>query len=102
MTTATIVVRGAAVFFSVVFRDADKNPVNPATAQLRIAYAVAKAATVAELPLVSDGDVTWNATWDSGPADSGMVAWWAQSGDPPKSATQGTLKLEANLANPQS
>lgn len=96
-----LTVRGAAVFFEVVFKDEDGNPVVPTAAKLRIAYSVSRALTTVEIALIDAGGGNWTAVWDSGPADAGQVSWWAQSGDPPKSATQGTFTLHANAANPQ-
>lgn len=95
-----VVVRGAAVYFDVVFKDEDGVPVNPTAAKLRIVYQVQKVATPVEINLIDAGSSTWAAIWDSSVADAGPVAWWAQSGDPPKSATQGSFTLQANAANP--
>jgi hypothetical protein len=94
-------VRGAAVFFNVVFKDEDGDTVVPTAAKVRIAYYAAKVLTTIDIALIDAGSGNWNTAWDSSPADAGQVSWWAQSGDPPKSATQGTFTLHANAANPQ-
>lgn len=96
----TIAVRGAAVYFNVVFKDEAGVTVNPTAAKLRIVYQVAKVSTPVEINLIDAGSGNWAAIWDSSVADAGSVAWWAQSGDPPKSATQGSFTLQANAANP--
>lgn len=98
----TIFVRGASVFFSVVFLDEDGEPASPTSARLKISYRVrgSRTAAVTELTMTEGDPNTWEATWDSSPAEPGPIYWWAQSGDPPKSATEGNFVLEANAANP--
>lgn len=95
------IVRGASVYFDVVFKDEAGNAVNPSAAKLRIVYKVQRTLTTAEINLTDATGGHWIAAWDSSPADAGKVSWWAQSGDPPKSATQGEFMLWTNEANPQ-
>lgn len=97
----TVAIRGATVFFSVVFYDQNDAPTSPSSASLKLAYKIAGASTITTIVLTAGPSNTWTATWDSSVADRGYVDWWAQSTPAPKSALQGNFLLDANDANPQ-
>lgn len=94
-------VRGASVNFTIQFKDADGNTVTPTNATLRIVYKHNKVDVTVSISLTDAGAGNWSAEWASDPADYGTVYWWAQSGNPPKSALQGEFKILANAASLQ-
>jgi len=95
------IVRGSTMFVDVVFTDKEEQPIDPATAKLRIAYAVNGERRVNEVELVSGTNHTWSASWDTSPADAGPVFWFAHANGSPTAATEGRVIIEANPANPQ-
>lgn len=101
MTDRVVCTRGASVHFEIQFKDAGGVTVTPTSAKLRIRYKHKRTVVIAELDLVDAGGGNWAAEWASDPADPGQVHWWAQSGDPPKSALQGEITVVANEAAEQ-
>lgn len=94
-------VRGASVNFSIQFKDINGNLTTPSGGTLVIVFHRNKTRQQVQIALTDGGGGNWTAEWASDPADLGSVYWWAQSGDPPKSAIEGSFTIEANDAAAQ-
>ena len=97
----TTLVRGQTAYVTVVFTDKDGATVSPASASLYVSYCVSGVATTSSAISMSSETDGWVGSWDTSVADPGIIYWWAQSSDSPKSATEGSFILEANSANPE-
>ena len=93
------IVRGSAVYISIVFKDETGATISPSSAAMRLQYRQRGRHKTEVIALTNDGGI-WSAVWDSSVAESGNVAWWAQSADAPKAACEGIFSLSANAANP--
>jgi hypothetical protein len=95
------IVRGAAVYITVIFKDEAGQTISPSNASIRLQYSVRNRRKTDIIALTNDGGGNWSTVWDSSVSNSGSVEWWAQSADAPKAACQGKFSLAANAANPE-
>lgn len=93
------IVRGSTVqFFGIQFRDVDKNPTVPESADLRVRYTACGVEKFDDVTLAQSGGL-WSGAWDSSPADPGTIYWFLRSTSPEATAAQGEFRLKANPAN---
>jgi hypothetical protein len=94
------IARGNEVFFEVTFLDITRQPMAPPSANLYVSYKDSGVRTTATIPMVSAGSGVFTATWNSAPADPGLIEWHARAGGGDPAAEDGSFQLIANNANP--
>lgn len=99
----TTFVRGSTITFSATCADAAGAPVTPDSANLYLVYVSTAGEKVhTTVPMDVDG-ATVSATWDSSVADATIpLSWSIRTTGVDKIATDGTVELTANEANPVS
>jgi hypothetical protein len=95
----TTYVRGQAIDFIANFTDINGQPAIPSSATLAIVCFINGVKTTITAALASSTN-GWEYTWDSTPADPGVIEWFARTNGPPYSAVQDQFILQANSANP--
>jgi hypothetical protein len=92
--------RGATITVTVVFKDAGGNPVDPAGANVVLAYDTAAGRTKQTIAMSSGSNHQWTATWDSSLTVGGTVDGEAiTTGSPPTSAENFFFTINTNSAN---
>lgn len=94
------IARGNEVSFEVSFLDINRQPMAPPSATIWVSFKEDGVRTTVSIPMTSDGEGVFIASWDSAVADPGTIDWHARAGGGDPAAEDGSFQLVANNANP--
>jgi hypothetical protein len=94
----TDLTKGNPISITVTFQDSLGEPAQPSSATITFAYYVNRVLTSETMDMI-DTVEGWTVTWDSSPADVGVIDY-SITAEGPRMVKMGSFRLEGNKANP--